>query len=388
MEPVTHLLTGACLGRAGLNRRTAHATLAAVLAAEAADLDVLWGLRGPVDGLAHHRGITHTLVAAPLIAFAVAGAVWLWREGWVKRRLVARVLAGETIPVAQPVNWLWLWLTALIADLSHLALDWTNNYGLRPFFPFNRHWYAGSIVFIAEPVLWLLLGLALLVPAILGLADSEIGVRRTRFRGRGLAVAALCGVVLLWCWRWAEQAEARNLVEAAQVTPTPSLRMALEPYPWNPFRWHAILETATTWQTAEVDTRTGAVDSDPSTNTLYKTAATAATEAARRTRLGEVYLDWSQWPVVRDMGPMEVAGVSGPNQQNTGLPASRRWTTVEFSDLRFAYSYRDMKMAGSSDGRLSEALMESPLTGWVYIVDGPGNSEEEEAMILDGWKQK
>ncbi len=371
MEPVTHLLTGACLGRAGLNRRTAHATLAAVLAAEAADLDVLWGLRGPVEGLAHHRGITHTLVAAPFVALAVTGAVWLWR------RVCLRSKPAKAS--AQPVSWRWIWLTALIADLSHLALDWTNNYGLRPFFPFNRHWYAGSIVFIAEPVLWLLLGLALVIPAVLGLADSEIGARRARFRGRGLAVAALCGMVLLWCWRWAEQAEARNLVEAAQVTPTPALRMALEPYPWNPFRWHAILETATTWQTAEVDTRTGAVDSDPSTNTLYKAAPTPATEAARRTRLGQVYLDWSQWPVVRDVGPMEVAGVSGPR-----MSASQRWTTVEFSDLRFAYSYKDLKMAGSSEGRLSEALMESPLTGWVYIVDG----RDEAAMILDGREQR
>ena len=28
MEPVTHFLAGACIGRAGLNRRTAYATLA------------------------------------------------------------------------------------------------------------------------------------------------------------------------------------------------------------------------------------------------------------------------------------------------------------------------------------------------------------------------
>ena len=42
MEPITHFLAGACIGRAGLNRKTAYATLAAVLAAEAADGDVFW----------------------------------------------------------------------------------------------------------------------------------------------------------------------------------------------------------------------------------------------------------------------------------------------------------------------------------------------------------
>ena len=75
MEPVTHFLTGACLGRAGFNRKTAYATLAAVLAAEAADLDIVCGLAGPVEELKHHRGITHTFVAVPVVAGVVVAAI-------------------------------------------------------------------------------------------------------------------------------------------------------------------------------------------------------------------------------------------------------------------------------------------------------------------------
>ncbi|MGD0825347.1 MAG: hypothetical protein ABR908_12230 [Terriglobales bacterium] len=41
MEPVTHFLFGAAMGRAGLNRKTALATATLTLAAEAPDLDVL-----------------------------------------------------------------------------------------------------------------------------------------------------------------------------------------------------------------------------------------------------------------------------------------------------------------------------------------------------------
>src|SRR5690348_2843705 len=85
MEPITHFLTGACIGRAGLNRKTAYATLAAVLAAEAADLDVVWGFAGPVEGLKHHRGITHTFIAAPFVAAAAAGATWLYSR-WDQNR--------------------------------------------------------------------------------------------------------------------------------------------------------------------------------------------------------------------------------------------------------------------------------------------------------------
>src|SRR5208283_5044857 len=85
MEPITHFLTGACIGRAGLNRKTAYATLAAVLAAEVADIDVFWSFAGPVEELKHHRGITHTFIGAPVVAAAVVGVVWLL-DRWLSAR--------------------------------------------------------------------------------------------------------------------------------------------------------------------------------------------------------------------------------------------------------------------------------------------------------------
>ena len=362
MEPVTHFLVGACIGRAGLNRKTAYATLAAVLAAEAADIDVLWSLAGPVEELKHHRGITHTLVGAPVVAAAVVGLIWLL-DRWRKKRRARRLNTpnqGTKAP-PQPVHWGWLYATTLITALSHLLLDWTNNYGVRPFFPFNPRWYAGSFVFIAEPVLWVLLFLALTIPWLLGLVAGEIGARRTPFRGRGWAIFALTAMVALWCWRWAEHAQAQAMVENAQLTTAPVKRIGLEPYPINPFRWHAILETADFYQTAEVNTWTGEIDSDPLQDVIYKPPATSATEAAKRTPLGQVYLDWGTWAVVHDVGQLPVPGMDPPQ-----LTPNRTWTTVEFNDLRFAYSYLG---TGRATGR-------SPLAGWVYIVDGHDDAGE------------
>jgi inner membrane protein len=360
MEPITHFLTGACIGRAGLNRKTAYATLAAVLAAEAADLDVLWGFAGPVEVLKHHRGITHTLIAAPVIAAVTAGAVWLYHR-WRNRR--------QTPTDPAPVRWSWVYISAFIASLSHILLDWTNDYGIRPFLPFNPRWYAGSFVFIVEPVLWLLFFLALVMPWLFGLADREIGVRRKPFRGRGWAIFALCGTVILWCWRWAEHAQAQAMLENTQITSQPVHRLTVSPYPINPFRWHAILETQDFYQTAEVNTRTGSIDSDPRRDVLYKPADTSAVEAAKRTFLGQVYLDWGTWAVVRDVGQDPVAGTDPPQ-----LPPGRTWTTVEFSDLRFAYPFRG---TGRSSGP-------SALSGWVYIVDGHENAGE----FMNGREQK
>ena len=76
----------------------------------------------------------------------------------------------------------------------------------------------------------------------------------------------------------------------------------------NPFRWHAILETPDFYQTAEINTRTGSIDSDPHRDVLYKPTDTAAVEAAKRTELGKVYLDWGTWAVVRDVGQEPIPG--------------------------------------------------------------------------------
>ncbi len=357
------------MGRAGFNRRTAYATLAATLAAEAADLDVFWGFSGPVEELKHHRGITHTFWAVPIVAGVAVGAVWLldrWRETRRKRAGLASsvfpVQQGDKTSAPQPIHWGWLYLTAFVAALSHLLLDWANNYGVRPFFPFNPRWYAGSFMFIYEPVVWALLFLAFFMPWVLGLADREIGARKQQFRGRGWAIFALCGMLILGCWRWAEHAQALAMINSSPISTEPALRIAAEPYPVNPFRWHAIVETSDFYQTAEIDTRTGAIESDPHNDVLYKPADTAAVEAAKQTELGRVYLDWGTWAVVHDLGSVPAPGMAPPQ-----LPPTRTWTTVEFSDLRFDYSRLS---ARANSGHPA-------LAGWVYIVDGHEDAGED-----------
>jgi inner membrane protein len=56
------------------------------------------------------------------------------------------------------------------------------------------------------------------------------------------------------------------------------------------------------------------------------------------------------------------------------LPPNRRWTTVEFSDLRFAYSYLGA----------ATPTQRSVLSGWVYIVDG----RDEAGASLNGREQR
>ncbi|MBV8113623.1 MAG: metal-dependent hydrolase [Silvibacterium sp.] len=357
MDPLTHFLTGANLGRSGFNRKTAYATLAMTLAAEAPDIDIFWGFRGPLAGFEHHRGITHTFIAAPVIALVITAVVWL----------IDRSRRKPLKPGLPPPRWTLIFLFALIAGLSHLLLDYTNNYGLRPFFPFNPRWYERSIVWIVDPYLLLALIGALILPWIFGLADREIGARRPLFRGRAWSIAALVFMVFWWSLRNAEKSHALELVRNSSVVAEPIVKIDAEPYPFNPFAWHIVAETHDYYQTAEVHTRHDDVQSDSSSIT-WKPPVTPAVAAAKESWLGQVYLDWAKFPLVTDLGknaPIAEAPDPEPN-----------WRTVEFDDMRFSYSVFG-EGTSPNPGR-------NPLGGFVYI--GPGN--QVEGIFMGGREQK
>ncbi|HKB99760.1 MAG TPA: metal-dependent hydrolase, partial [Terriglobales bacterium] len=125
------------MGRAGLNRKTALATATLTLAAEAADLDVLSRLGGSAFGLNHHRGFTHSFLGIPLVAAAVVGFIYL----------IWRLRGRKTRNPNLPPRWGLLFAYACLAGLSHILLDFTNNYGVRPFWPFSERWISWDIVF-------------------------------------------------------------------------------------------------------------------------------------------------------------------------------------------------------------------------------------------------
>ncbi len=225
MEPVTHFLTGACLGRAGLNRKTALATATVTLAAEAPDLDILGRVRGPAFAFAHHRGFTHSFLGLIAVSAVVVGFVYLiWR------------LRGAKIKDPNlPPRWGLLFAYAYLAGLTHILLDFSNNYGVRPFWPFSEKWYSWDIVFIFEPVLFAVLLLGLTLPALFSLIDTEIGARPGGPRGRLAATIALVGVVTLWGVRDYEHRRAVNALQARSYEGADPIRTSAYPDIVNPF---------------------------------------------------------------------------------------------------------------------------------------------------------
>jgi inner membrane protein len=361
------------------------------VAAELPDIDTLWGLRGPVEGFAHHRGITHTFLGLPFEAAIVVVAVY-----GLHRWRVSRAAKVPDVPnrvrrplTKAPVRWGFLYGCVLIALLSHLLLDYTNNYGLRPFFPFNPHWYAASITFIFDPLMFVLLLVPMVVPPLLGMVSAEVGAKRNPFRGQGLAVAALMCVVALWGLRFVEHRAAEQLAlqqtydvqeQPTEVPASPSVtvsegtpvaegaaapttaapetelvqppgqmlrvqRVSASPDPLNPFHWAVAMDFGQLYQLADVDTL--AADVTPSDLTYPKLGANAMTRAAQGSPLGRVYLDWSSMPILTEEQ-------SAP----TSVARTRPTQKLTFRDPRFMGDVTWLRTTGSA-----------PLTGVVLVDD-------------------
>lgn len=315
MEPVTHFLTGATLARAGCNRKTALATLTMTLAAEAADIDIVAYFKGSAYGFIQHRGITHTFLGIPVIAALTVALVWLLDALWqsIRRR--------RQLPPPPARHWGWLYLFACIAGLSHLLLDFTNNYGVRPFYPFSRQWYAWDIVFIFEPLIFAALFAALVLPALFGMVGQEIGVRQRGPRGRGAAIAALLFIAALWGVRDFQHRRALAALNAIEYHGEAATRIAAFPYMVNPFQWAGVAETSSAYFSMRVDSLRPEVDPGNRVQTYYKPEPTAATQAARNTALGRAYIEWSRFPLLE------------AEHLTTPAPAD----LVYFSDIRFFY---------------------------------------------------
>jgi inner membrane protein len=322
LEPVTHFLTGACMGRAGLNRKTALATLTLTLAAEAPDLDVLGRFRGPAFAFAHHRGFTHSFLGIILMAAIVVAFVYLiWR-------LRGRKFHDPNLPP----RWGLLFLYACLAGLSHILLDFTNNYGVRPLWPFSEKWYSWDIVFIFEPVMFGFLLLGLIVPSFFSLIDREIGARQSGPRGRLAATFALIAVALLWGVRDYEHRRAVNTLASRSYNGSDPLRASAFPTMVTPFRWYGVVETPTFFALAPVDSLGPEVDPEARLRIFYKAEETPMTLAAKRSYLGQVYLDWAQYPIT------ETETIEGTDPGYL----------VHFQDLRFVQLPRLLNRSGDT----------------------------------------
>jgi inner membrane protein len=184
-------------------------------------------------------------------------------------------------------------LAAFLGTGSHLLLDFTNSYGVRPFLPFSGRWYAWDIVFIFDPLLLAFLVLGLAVPWLLGLISEEVGARKPAWSPG--AVFALSAMVALWGVRDLSHRRAVNILDGHTYSGENPERLSALPLVLNPFAWTGVVETATAFHVLRVDALEA--NGDPQDEgTFPKPRPSPALTAAMQTHAGTVFLDFARFP--------------------------------------------------------------------------------------------
>jgi membrane-bound metal-dependent hydrolase YbcI (DUF457 family) len=137
MDPVTHAITGALLGKAYFSKRQARVSIfAATLGAVFPDIDIVAEAvsRNPLAIIKYHRGITHSFFGLPFFAMGLA---WLTR--WVARRCQL-----------ESPSWAMLTLIYGVGIASHIVLDGMTSFGTRMWTPFSQRRVAWDLLFIID----------------------------------------------------------------------------------------------------------------------------------------------------------------------------------------------------------------------------------------------
>jgi len=198
MDNLTHSLVGLTAAKAGLEKLSPGATALCILAANSPDVDIVVLLfQGRWGYLHHHRGITHSLAGATVLAFALPLVLYLGD------RLIAQIRQRE-----RRVRLSGLFLVSILTTATHPLLDWSNNYGIRLLLPWNARWSYGDFTFVVDPFIWMVLGaVAFLMTArtrahvifwaVIALLPSFLILSRLATTGGSLALLPLLWIVVL-----------------------------------------------------------------------------------------------------------------------------------------------------------------------------------------------
>ncbi len=179
MDPITHGIAGALLGKGYFSERHGRvAVFAATLGSVFPDVDVFaeFFSRDPLSIIKYHRSITHSFVALPFFAILLAGLT-----RWLARRL------GWQTP-----SWLVLTIAYGVGIASHIVLDGMTSFGTRMWFPISGERVAWDLLFIVDFTFTSII----LLPQVGAWIYSDAA--KSRARAIRMWVLFSLGVVLIW----------------------------------------------------------------------------------------------------------------------------------------------------------------------------------------------
>ncbi len=158
MDPISHAATGALCALAIPKHLRPSSRFFIPLAAAVGllpDADVIF-THQPIDFLLLHRGISHALIAVPLLAFLAA---LIALPLWIRiTRAHARIEGGHIARTIWPLWKVTLFFSIIL--LTHLWLDCVTTYGTMIFLPFSEYRVRLNGLFIVDLLLTIPLVLA------------------------------------------------------------------------------------------------------------------------------------------------------------------------------------------------------------------------------------
>jgi membrane-bound metal-dependent hydrolase YbcI (DUF457 family) len=187
MDPITHGITGALLGKGFFSKREAKAAIfVATLGAVFPDIDMVAEIvsRDPLAIVKYHRSITHSFVAMPFFAMLLAA-------------LTPPVLRCMKRRFASLHDWeapsFWkLTLIYTVGIASHIILDGMTSFGTRIWYPISKERVAWDLLFIVD---FTFMAVLLAPQVIAWIYRDPAGSRRRAVRSW---VLFTIGTFLLW----------------------------------------------------------------------------------------------------------------------------------------------------------------------------------------------
>lgn len=133
MDSLTQIVLGAAVGETALGKKVGNkALLWGGIAGTIPDLDVLFTQGGAIQEIVIHRGFSHSILFAILMAPLLG-----WVVNWLYRKK----------PEADFKGWSWLFFWSIF---THPLLDSLTTYGTQLFLPFSDHRVSIASVFVVD----------------------------------------------------------------------------------------------------------------------------------------------------------------------------------------------------------------------------------------------
>ena len=305
MDNITHSITGALTAKIfeakspaaeDQTREKRRIFWLLVLSANLPDIDILLGFLGdPMLSIKYHRGITHSILFAPI--FALLPTFLFSRFG---RRSDLKLL----------------WFTSFIGISLHIFFDLITGFGTQIFAPFSDARYSLDWMFIIDPVFTGILGVVLFLGKIF-----------RRKRGFFPIMSGIFVILYLGSEIFCHRLAYNRIEEALRRDGVLGERISVLPQPLSIFNWMGLVQTESGVMQTFLSVLEG---SDSLEFKEYKSTRDSFVEEALQTAETKWYLRFARHPWIRSFrdGDQHV---------------------VEFRDLQFSIDEAILKSVGFTE---------------------------------------